>query len=301
LWLFALLELFSAVGVNGLEVPYLSGRVVDLADMIPADTERRIEERLAAIESARGSQVAVLTVSSLEGEVLEDYALRVAETWKLGREKFDDGALLLIAKDDRKMRLEVGYGLEPTITDATSKRILDGVLTPRFRAGDFGGGVEAAVEAIEGLLAGSEDALPPPEAQGGAEMPAPFRVGMFLVFLLVIGTFSLVALGAPGCAGWFLYAFLAPFWFAFPFAMLGSPTGLLFLPAWLVGFPILRAILGKKLRGKPGWSGPFLPTGRGWSSRGGWSGGGSRGGGFSGGGFRGGGGSFGGGGASGGW
>jgi uncharacterized protein len=230
--------------------------------------------------------------------VVEDFSLRVAESWKLGREKFDDGALLLIAKEDRKMRLEVGYGLEPTITDARSKRILDDVIGPRFRAGDFGGGVEAAVEAIEGLLAGSEDALPAPGAEGAAEIPAPARVGMFLIFLLVVGMFSLVALGAPGCAGWFLYAFLMPFWLGFPLALLGAPTGLFFLPAWIVGFPILRALFHKKMGGTSGWGGPFLPGGGGWSSTRGWRGGGWSGGG---GGFSGGGGSFGGGGASSGW
>ncbi len=303
LWVVALLVLFWAGGGAALEVPYLSGRVVDLADMIPADAEQRITDRLAAVERERGAQVAVLTVLSLEGEVLEDFSLRVAETWKLGREKFDDGALLLIAKEDRKMRLEVGYGLEPTITDIRSKRILDDVMGPRFRAGDFGGGVEAAVEAIEGLLAGSEDALPAPGAERAAGIPTPARVGMFLIFLLVVGMFSLVALGAPGCAGWFLYAFLMPFWLGFPLALLGAPTGFFFLPAWIVGFPILRGLFHKKMGGKSGWGGPFLPGGRGWSSTRGWGGGGwsGGGGGRGGGGFSGGGGSFGGGGASSGW
>ncbi len=301
LWVVALLGLFLASGLFALEVPFLSGRVVDLADMIPDDEERRIAERLEAIERARGAQVAVLTLPSIEGEVLEDFSLRVAESWKLGRGKFDDGALLLIARDDRKMRLEVGYGLEPTITDAHSKRVLDDVMAPRFRAGNFGGGIEAAVEAIEGLLAGSADALPSPAAAGGADMPAPARVGVFLVFLLVVGMFSLVALGAPGCAGWFLYAFLMPFWLAFPLALLGRPVGLFFLPAWIVGFPILRALFRGKIGAATPWSGPFVPGGRGWSSRGGWRGGGGWSGGRGGGGFSGGGGSFGGGGASSGW
>ncbi len=300
LWLVPLLVLFFATGVTALEVPYLSGRVVDLADLIPAGDEQRIEDRLAAIEKARGSQIAVLTLPSLEGEVLEDFSLRVAEAWKLGREKFDDGALLVIARDERRMRLEVGYGLEPTVTDAHSKRILDDVIGPRFRAGDFPGGVEAAVGAIEGLLAGSADALPPPAAEGAAEMPAPARAGVFLVFLLVVGMFSVVALGAPGCAGWFLYAFLMPFWLAFPLALLGRPTGLYFLPVWIVGFPNLRALFRKRLGGTSGWGGPFLPGGRGWSSTRGWRGGGGGWSGGGGGGFSGG-GSFGGGGASSGW
>jgi uncharacterized protein len=286
-----------------LEVPYLSGRVVDEAGLLDAAQKARIETRLATIEEQRGSQIAVLTVPSLEDEVLEDYSLRVAETWKLGRDELDDGALLLVARDDRKMRLEVGYGLEAVLTDATSRRILDDVMRPRFRAGDFGGGIEDAILAIEGVLAGDEGALPPPAADGGGisgdSMPWPARAGFFIFFLFVVGIFSLTALFSQGCAGWFLYLFLMPFWLAFPLAILGTPFGWLFLPAWLVGFPILRSLTaGARKKGTmPGWlGGGTLP--RGWSSSRGWGGGGFSGGG---GGFSGGGGSFGGGGASSSW
>jgi len=120
-----------------LDVPRLTGRVNDYADLLSSDAEIRIEQKLAMLEKDTGAQVAVLTIQSLEAESLEEYSLRVAETWALGRGDQDDGALLLIARNDRKMRLEVGYGLEPTLTDIMSKRILDQVLRPRFRAGDF--------------------------------------------------------------------------------------------------------------------------------------------------------------------
>ena len=292
-----------ATGSAALEVPYLSGRVVDEAGLLSAAEKTRIEGRLAAIEKQRGSQIAVLTIPSLGGEVLEDYSLRVAETWKLGRDAFDDGALLLVARDDRQMRLEVGYGLEPVLTDATSRRILDDVMRPRFRAGDFAGGIEDAVLAIDGVLAGDENALPPPSSGEGRDlsddMPWPARAGFFLFFLFVVGIFSLTALFAEGCSGWFLYLFLLPFWLAFPLAILGSPVGWLFFPGWLVGFPILRALTaGARKKGAlPGWmGGGAIP--RNWTSSRGWGGGGFSGGG---GGFSGGGGSFGGGGASSSW
>lgn len=283
-----------------LEVPYLSGRVVDLADLIPPDEEARIEAALEAIETAHGSQVAVLTIPSLEGEVLEDYSLRVVETWKLGRGDVDDGALLLIARDDRKMRFEVGYGLEPTLTDARTRRILDDVLRPRFRAGDFAGGIREAVNKTADLIAG-DDTLPPPSTDGNndfAELPFVGKLGVFAFFLLIVGIFSMLALFTEGCAGWFLYFFLMPFWGTFPVAIWGLPFGAVFPVAWIVLFPILRLLIHHaNPKGRLGrvrkWSKPYIASStRSWSSGGG---------GFSGGGFSGGGGSFGGGGSSSSW
>jgi uncharacterized protein len=289
-----------------LEVPYLSGRVNDLAGVLSASSKQRLEEELRKLEEDTGAQVAILTIPTLDGESLEEYSLRVAETWKLGRGKFDDGALVLIARDDRQMRIEVGYGLEAALTDAKSRRILDDLMRPRFREGDFDGGVETAVKAIDGLVRGDENALPAPEPKSGVEGVAP-RAVMFLVFAVVIGIFSLVALATEGAGAWFFYLFLTPFWLAFPIAIFGSRFGATFGLAWLLGFPILHRILRKKRKsGKlfksTKWSTGGVPGGGWvWSSRGGGFGG-SRGGwGGGGGGFSGGGGSFGGGGASGRW
>lgn len=291
-----LLALLAGVTpVAALEVPFLAGRVNDLADMIPADAEARIEARLERLENERGSQVAVLTIPSLQGEVLEYYSLRVAETWALGRGEFDDGALLLIARDDRKMRLEVGYGLEPAITDLASRRIVDDVIRPRFQQGDFGGGIEEAVSVIAGLVEG-EDALPPPGAGGSSRSVAEQLIG----FLFPVGFFSLIAFSSRGCVAWALYLFLIPFWFSLPVTLFGAPWGLVPGILWLIGFPLLALRRGRI--GRSGWGDPG--SGRGWSStRGSWGGGswGGSGGGFSGGGFSGGGGSFGGGGSSGSW
>ncbi len=282
------------------EVPYLTGRVNDYADLIPAETEARIEAKLAALESATGAQMAVLTIASLEGEVLEEYSLKVAETWALGRAEEDDGLLLLVARDDRKMRLEVGYGLEGRLTDLQSGRILNNILRPRFREGDFGGGIEAGVDAIVGTLQG-EDVVPPdPPPSGGSgisDAPWLFRLVFVGIFLLVVGTFSTAALFGSGCHSWFLWLFLTPFWSAFPMVlhpMAGAICGL----SWLIGFPILKLFFGKTDAGQAFLDAhPALTT----FASSGWRSGGGSGGGWSGGGFSGGGGSFGGGGASSSW
>jgi uncharacterized protein len=288
-----------AVGAaSALEVPYLGGRVNDLAGLLSEDAVASLEQQLADLEDSTGVQIAILTIPSLEGEILEEYSLKVAETWQLGRDQFDDGALLLVSRDDRKMRLEVGYGLEGAIPDAYAKRILDDVMRPRFRNRDFDGGVSAAVDVIAGLVAG-EDSLPAPAASPASGSPSRF-VG-FLPFLIPVIFFSIRALASKGCAAVFLYVFLMPFWFAIPSIVLDRPWSLIPLGLWIVGYPFLWAVFHLWSRGKGGGSGPFLDLGGGWSSsRGGW-GGGFSGGGFSGGGFSGGGGSFGGGGSSGSW
>lgn len=270
---------------------------------MPPEVERRLDERLAAFERETGSQVAILTVATTGDLPIEDYAQRVVERWRLGRAEADDGVLFLVARDDRTMRIEVGYGLEPQLTDLESGRILDGLVRPRFRDGDFAGGVESGTVAILDSLRGAELALPPPEAGDLGAAPVAERTVAMLVFVMVIGVFSLVALSAPGCAGWFLYLFLVPFYVAVPLALLGK-AGLVLPVAWLVLYPILRVPFqrlarrhgGRRFGGGPRggwWIGPF--------GGGGFGGGGFGGGGFGGGGFSGGGGSFGGGGASSSW
>jgi len=289
--------LLSGAAAAALEVPYLSGRVVDEAGIVPPDAAARIEETLRAFEEETGAQVAVLTVPSLEGEVLEDYSLKVAETWGLGREDRDDGVLLLVARDDRQLRIEVGYGLEGALTDAEAGRIVRNVIVPRFKAGDYGGGIEAGVDAVVGTIRGEEGLIP--EDSGPIEgAPTDFagRALMGLIFFSVVGLFSVIALFGKGCQSWFLYVFLIPFWTAFPMAIFGVGGALLGV-LWVVLFPILRLFLDRSPRGKRlVRDTPWLHGLSTWAATSS-----SRGGGFGGGGFSGGGGSFGGGGASGSW
>lgn len=289
--------LLLALAAAAREVPYLTGRVNDTAEMIPPETEARIDEKLAALEQATGAQMAVLTIPSLDGEVLEEYSLRVAETWELGRAEQDDGLLLLVARDDRKMRLEVGYGLEGQLTDAQSGRILNNILRPAFRAGDFGGGIEAGVDAVIGTLQG-EDVIPPDTAASPAsdisDAPILFKVMFLGIFVVVVGAFSMSALFSSGCQSWFLWLFLTPFWSTFPM-VLHPWAGAVCGAAWFIGCPIVKLLLGRTAFGRRFLDAhPTLVT---FGSSGGGS---SGGGGFSGG-FSGGGGSFGGGGASSSW
>ena len=154
-WPVTLLALFALAGAALAQpaVPALAGRVVDRADLIPAPTEAVLSERLAALEAASGAQVAVLTIPSLQGGSLEDYALRVAREWGLGDATRNDGVLFLVARDDRQMRIEVGYGLEGRLTDAQAGLIIRREVVPHFRRGDFAAGISAGVDAIVRAIA----------------------------------------------------------------------------------------------------------------------------------------------------
>jgi uncharacterized protein len=185
---FAALVVFLALPALAADkpVPFLSGRVVDEAGMIPEDARQRIEQKLAAFEQKTGDQVAVLTVNSLDGEPVEDYSMRVVETWKLGKKGKDNGVLFLVAKEDRKMRIEVGYGLEGDLTDLENGRILDNVVRPDFQKGDFGGGIEHGVDAILNALGGGAVPVAAPqteEDEGGSDW---FFYVVFAVILLIL-------------------------------------------------------------------------------------------------------------------
>jgi uncharacterized protein len=279
-----------------LEVPRLDRRVTDLAGLFSSTTVTTMETELEVLERETGAQVAVLTIPSLEGQPLDDYSMQVVDAWKLGTRERDNGVLILIARDDRKIRIEVGYGLEGVLPDVLCGRIIDNAMKPVFRKGDFSGGTQRAVELIAGLVRGDPEASAAlPDASIEAPDAVPL-VAMAVIFISVIGVFAISAVFSKGGGAWFLYLFLVPFFFAFPGAIFGSKWGVILVVAWLIGFPILRMLLWHTNAGKgfrtshPNWTT--------WGSSGGsWGGGG----GFSGGGFSGGGGSFGGGGASGGW
>jgi uncharacterized protein len=159
--LVALLLCFSFHAAAVFAVPPLTGRVVDLTGTLSSGDAATLTRRLKDLEQRKGSQVAVLIVPTTDGEAIEPFSIRVAEAWKIGRRKVDDGALLVIAKNDRKLRIEVGYGLEGALTDVTAKRIIDEVITPKFRNGDFPGGISDGIDRIIRVIDGEK--LPEPE------------------------------------------------------------------------------------------------------------------------------------------
>jgi uncharacterized protein len=251
-----------------------------------------------------------LTVSTLEGESIEAFAVRVFEEWKLGQRDKDNGVLIIVAPEDRKMRIEVGYGLEAVLTDVAAARIIRNVMTPKFKDGDFEAGIEQGVQAIVAVLLGGEA---PADAAGdesgeemfqGPDLSWSERILLGAFIFGIIGLFTLIGLVTPGGMGWFLYLFLIPFWAMFPIAIIGTKGTLYVFGTYLAGYPTLKLLLGQqawyrkaaqdlKTTGVASVGGFTMSSGgSSWSSGGGSS---------SGGGFSGGGGSSGGGGASGSW
>ncbi len=286
-----------ATPTDALEVPFLAARVNDLAGALSPAARDRIERKLRDLEGQTGAQVAVLVIPSLEGESLEAYSVRVVQTWKLGRKDVDDGVLFLVAKNDRKMRIEVGYGLEPRLTDVLSRAILDERVRPRFRVNDFDGGVEAGVDAIAAIIQGKPLARLAVSRSREPRSPDLLpRLLMGTIFVAVVGVHSLMAVLTPTATGWLLYVFLMPFYALFPSFIFPPYGGAVACSAWILLFPILRSRLkpwSKEFKARhPGLAGFTGGSGRS-GSGGGWSGGG--------GGFSGGGGSSGGGGASSSW
>ena len=271
-------------------VPPLSGRVVDQTGTLSSGDIAALTQTLKSLEGRKGSQVAVLIVPTTEPETIEQYSIRVAEAWKIGRKKIDDGALLVVAKDDRHLRIEVGYGLEGSLTDATTKRIIDEDITPKFKAGDFAGGVTAGVNRMIRVIDGEQ--LPAPEPPHW-QSPGSFNIDPFNPFLIIpvllFGGLMRSTLGrlfgsaATGglvtLVGWYFFGSLLA-------AVLAGVIASIFV---MFGDSVTSPAPGRRSRGG-GWSG----GGYGGSYSGG--GGSSDSGGFSGGG-----GSFGGGGASGSW
>lgn len=144
-------------------VPSLVHRVTDLTGTLSAEQQASLEAKLQQFEQQKGSQIAVLMLPTTQPEEIEQYSIRVVEAWKLGRKGVDDGVLVLVAKDDHKMRIEVGYGLEGVVPDAIAKRIVAEVMKPSFKQGDFFGGLDAATDKLIGLING--EALPQPKGQ----------------------------------------------------------------------------------------------------------------------------------------
>ncbi len=261
-------------------IPKLTGRVTDLTGTLTAEQQGALEQKLAAFESAKGSQLAVLIVPTTQPEEIEQYSIRVVEQWKLGRKKVDDGALLIIAKDDKRIRIEVGQGLEGALTDAMSNRIISETIRPAFKEGNYYAGIDGGLDQMIKLIDG--EALPAPEPawqqghHGSGAFPQLLIAILFGSVLLrrIFGRTLGAALTGAGAGG---------------LVYLGGYALALAGVAGVAGF-LFTLLMG------------FAGGTSAWSSRGGGLGGGFGGGGFGGGGgFSGGGGGFSGGGASGGW
>jgi uncharacterized protein len=279
-WLVALavagLAFFVSVHAE-VAVPVLQSRVTDLTGTLTADQKGALEQRLAAFEASKGSQIAVLMLASTKPEEIEQYSIRVAEAWKIGRKGTDDGLILIVAKDDHRLRVEVGYGLEGAIPDAVAKRVISETITPRFKGGDYYGGISAGVDQLIKLVEGEK--LPPPPASarksdstGGSKDPFQYLVPAFF-FILIGGAVVRAIFGRlPGAV------------------ITGVIMGIIAWVLFSVGIAALAAIVAFILS--------LLNTGNLGSGIGGFSSGGSSGGSSS---WGGGGGSFGGGGSSGSW
>jgi uncharacterized protein len=286
-------------------VPELWGlHVHDVAEpkVLSQQASDMLETRLRAYKDSTSNEIAILIISSLDGEPIEEYSLRVVEKWQLGDKEKDNGVLLMISVNDRKARIEVGYGLEGVLTDALCNRIIRNEIAPNFRKDDYDGGVTAAIDAIVKGIGGEYTAEDKEEDTLAAlSWKEKLLIGAFIFGIL--GIFTFIGLIAPGCGGWFLYAFLIPFYATFPTILLGLKGGLTLLGIYAVAFPIVKLMIRKTAWGEK--MSKKMGTGRGgagrWSTGSGWSGGWSSGGGGGGGGFSGGGGSFGGGGSSGSW
>jgi uncharacterized protein len=284
----ALLLCWACPTLAAVAVPPLSGRVVDQTGTLRSDDVASLTQTLKNFEVRKGSQIAVLIVPTTDGEAIEQFSLRVAEAWKIGRKRVDDGALLVIAKDDRHLRIEVGYGIEGALTDATTKRIIDEDITPKFKTGDFVGGVSAGTDRMVRVINGEK--LPEPEPPHWQDTGLLNGIDPFnpfvLAFVFIVGGALRATLGR----------------------LVGSAAtgGFVGVLAWLfVGSLGAAALIGVLAFLISAFI-DLMPSGGSRGTRGGWSSGGSSSdwsssSSSSSGGFSGGGGSFGGGGASGSW
>jgi uncharacterized protein len=291
-WLFPLIFflLCLPLAAYGLEVPRLQGYVNDYAEMISPSAKSKIEEELRAFEGSDSTQIVILTIPSLEGGNIEEFGIKVTETWKIGQQGKDNGILFIVSKQERKIRVEVGRGLEGKLTDLTAGRIIDLVITPRFKRADFDGGFISGVSALIDATRGEFNAEERPVQRSQKGLPPFLTFLMFFgMFILFLGIYSRILGGIAGAVGLPALVKLT----VLPIGII--PIILLALVGFGAGLFLPRLFSGGGSR-----RGGFRDHGGGFFS-GPWMGGGSTGGGGFGGGFSGGGGSFGGGGASGGW
>lgn len=284
---FSIITVFPFL-LSAQEIPELKARINDYADMFSEETEKLLEAKMAEIEKTDSTQIVVLSVNSLEGYPIEEFSIKTAEKWKIGQKGKDNGVILLFSKNDRKIRIETGYGLEEKLTDLTAGRIIDNEITPRFKAGQFDEGLIRGVDSVIAVVKGTY--IADSNMKSNSKSSPLVLIVILLVVIFILGKIKLVLGGITGAVAFpiMLYNFSAEV--SIIYILLFVPFGFimgLIIP--LLGTFFMLSSTGGGRRGG------------GFSSGSGFSGGGFGGGGFSGGGFSGGGGRFGGGGASGGW
>ncbi|NMC63192.1 MAG: YgcG family protein [SAR324 cluster bacterium] len=278
-WAFLnLLLAFPLLSNAQIEVPKLEARVNDLTGTLTSQQKAQLENQLAEFEQKKGSQIGVLIIPSTEGEAIEAFGIRVAEAWKLGRKRIDDGAILIIAKNDRRLRIEVGYGLEGVLNDATCKRIISEIITPHFKSGDYFQGILSGISTMIRLIDG--EALPEVQATTHRSSGIEALIVPSIFIVLILSTVLKSALGDIQAAG--IMSGLS--FFVLIFAAVGFFVAL-FVALIVFILVFFSDINGRGISNSSHFGGGFFGSG----------------GSFGGGGFSGGGGSFGGGGASGSW
>ena len=235
-------------------IPFLTGRVVDDANILGDEAQARLTATLKTHEDATTNQIVVLTVTTIGGQSIEEYAVKVFEGWKLGNKDKDNGILVVVVPEDRKMRIEVGYGLEGVLPDGAAGEIIRTWMTPAFKAGNYEKGIEDGVAAIIARLEGRgepSDRTPVENASSSgsgdlADMPWHMRLLVGAFVFGIIGLFTVIGVLTPGI-GWFLYLFLIPFWAIFPLFIIGARPTMVLLATYLLGYPIAKI----NLRNKP--------------------------------------------------
>lgn len=318
---FLVVFLYSTSGtLQARDVPFLTGRVVDEASILQAETLTRLEFLLEEYEIQTSNQIVVLTIESLEDEVLEDYSLRVAETWALGQKEKDNGVLLLIAYDDRKVRIEVGYGLEARLTDARTRQIIEKNIVPNFKLKNFDAGIMEGITSIMASIDGTYESplIDSVESDIKQESGSGGMIGKVLSMILGAGFFLFMSIGVfafvysfmlslirtTGIGAWIAFFIFAPLIVVMPtiFCMIFINSTMYFFMIWFIFFLFFLAT--RLIVQYTSWGQSytrkrfeFLDSTGSHSSDGNYSSGGS----YASGGFSGGGGSFGGGGSSGSW
>ena len=232
------------------DVPYLTGRISDYAQIISSSAEASLTEALKSHEERTTNQVAVLTIPSLNGVSIETYANEVFRAWGLGQKDRDNGILIVVAPEDRRMRIEVGYGLESVLTDGMAGEIIRTIMTPKFKNGDYDSGITEGALTVIKVLEGGE--LPQVSTSSGSSdfhMEGPnlslkerLLFGAFIFG--IIGLFTYIGIVTTK-VGWFLYFFFIPFWAMFPIVVFGFGGAFKCLVTYVVGFPIIKFFVSR--------------------------------------------------------